>query len=98
MNEPQKNFQQQIILQNIEIWIKNSYHSGAENFLGEMFNGLEMELEDYPGLPEDLRPTVYFKNKLIKGYMPRTHKVIIRSWLMKVHRYIDLTNSQSLNR
>lgn len=98
MIDPTKNFQQQIILQNIEIWIKNSYRNGAEQFLGEMFNGLELELEEYPGLPQTLKPSVYFKEKLITGWHPRTHKVVIRSWLMKVHRYIDETTTKTLHR
>jgi hypothetical protein len=98
MIDSNKNFQQQIILQNIEIWVKNSYRVGAEQFLGEMFDGLALELEEYPGLPADLKPSAFFKGRLIKGFHPRTHKVIIRMWLMKIHRYIDDTTTKSLNR
>lgn len=88
-------FQQSSVMMDIEL-VLDLVKKGAPAFqIKEAFEGILLLVEDEHKIyPQDLRPEVYFKDKVVFGN--RASRSIMRLYLHKLHRHLDLSSASSL--
>lgn len=88
-------FQQSSVLQDIETFLDLSKRGASSSVLRELFHGILNLVEDDKALyPEELHPDVFFKGRMVFG--SRASRPVVRLYLHKLHKHLDLRARRSL--
>jgi len=90
-------FQQSSVLQDIEEFLSISKRGGSPKVLREIFFSILALVDDEEDkYPPELSPSVFFKGRVVFG--TRASRPVVRLYLHKLHKHLDMLNKKTVRR